>query len=198
MQLIFDNLLATFVFGAITLMIASTQVRSQRARVKAQGAYALRAQQVNFISILRRDMAGMICDEDNTATCPDFQVDSGDHTYTFHTRLGGANSSVHKVTYKRRQVSTIDDGTKLYQIQRYVDPSGTLDPSEREGGSMSTITSWSVTALNEDNGDPTAQGDIRKIKIRFETVSPFTDKGAKTRPWEATYEPTYLREDNTL
>lgn len=200
MQLIFDNLLATFVFGAIVLMVASTQARNQRVRVKAQGAYALRSQQLSFISTLRLDMAGMICDDSNLTKCPDFEEDSSDNTYTFHTRLGGSSSTatVYKVTYKRRQVGTLDDedNTKLYQIERYVDPSASL--SDPDGGSMSTITSWSIKALNGAGQPPSAKGDIRKIKIRFETVPPFTEEGTETRPWEATYEPVHLREDNTV
>lgn len=191
MQLIFDNLIAVIVFGMITLMLMTAYMRNQSVKVEAAGAYALRAQQVAFISILRRDIAGMICDEENLATCPDFEVDPVDHTYTFHTRLGGVNSTLHKVTYKRRTVGE-SDGEDRYQIQRYVDASGSLDPGDYDGGSMPTITNWSVRAVNEDGNTPTKKGDIRRIKVHFEAVPPYS-MDAQPHPWEATYRPMYLR-----
>ncbi len=212
MQLIFDNLTATLIATTIFLMLITVHSRNQQAQVQAAGFYALRNQQINFIETLRRDMAGMVCienDDGSTEKCPEFEEDSTYQTYAFHSRLGDAASPT-RVIYKRRKVDE-RDGVDLYQIQRYEDASGSLlstllgnlDPDDYDGGSMSTITSWTIEAQGPEGEkiDPSEGGplDIRQIYIRFETIPPFgTGDDMAPTPWEATYRPMYLRGSKTL
>lgn len=198
MQLIFDNLAATIITMTIFLMLVTVHHRNQQAQVRASGSYMLRKQQVDFVETLRRDMAGMICDEDNPAgTCPDLEEDSSDRTFTFYSRIGD-DETVRKVIYKRRKVGE-RGGTDLYQIQRYVDRSVSSDPSDFDGGSMPTITDWSIHARGPEGEKVENPADARQVHIRFETVSPIDNgEDLEPHPWEATYRPQYLRADKTL
>lgn len=198
MQLIFDNLAATIITMTIFLMLVTVHHRNQQAQVRASGSYMLRKQQVDFVETLRRDMAGMICDEDNPgSTCPDLEEDPTDRTFTFYSRLG-SDEDVHKMIYKRRKVGE-RDGTDLYQIQRYVDRSVSSDPDDYDGGSMPTITSWSIQARGPEAEEIEKRAEARQIHIRFETAPPIDDgEDLEPHPWEATYRPLYLRKDKTL
>ena len=199
MQLLFDNLAATIIAMTISLMLLTVHQRNQQAQVEAAGFYALRKQQIAFIETLRGDMAGMICDEEDPAnTCPDLKENASNQTYTFYSRLG-SNESIHKIIYKRRKVHELDDGTNLYQIQRYEDRPVSSDPDDHDGGSMPTVTSWTIHARGPEGETIAARAEAHQIDIRFETISPFADgEDLEPNPWEATYRPTYLREDKTL
>ena len=185
MQLLLDNLAATVLSATILLMLFGVTFRSQQAGVEAYTFEALRKQQVNFVETLRRDMLSLTWLED-------VEEDPANQMFTFYIRhpAQGVGDST-KVVYARQKVEE-RDGTDLYQIVRKTGPpGGTLAQS---GGSMPTLTAWSIRARNQQGGAIASASEAEQVQVQFEII-PFHEKKKPfdRRRWGATYRPKMLR-----
>ena len=185
MQLLLDNLAATAISAAIFLMLVGASLQSQQAEVEIYTFEVLRKQQVNFVETLRRDMLSLTWLED-------LEEDPADQTFTFYIRLPAQSvGDSTRVVYERQKVEE-RDGTDVYQIIRKAEPpGGTL---KQNGGSMPTITEWSIKARNQQGGAIASATEAEQVQVQFEVI-PFHGKKKpfERRRWGATYRPKMLR-----
>ncbi len=188
MQFLFDNIVATIVGATVLLMMVATHHRNQLASAEATSYYMLQQQVLDFTSSLQRDMQ-------NVSSAIDL-TEKTDSTFSFMAQVSPTDTTKRQVTYRRKKVETRyrkDTGNRdYYQIERLVAGNVT-------GGSIGTITAWSVQVLNEEGNAAGTVGDARQIRIALEAASPVdveTRDGVTIRDtrWQSTFRPRMLRD----
>lgn len=184
MQLIFDNIVAVMIAGVLFLILVAVNHRSQMAAVETSNYYALKQQELSFVEMLKRDMQ-------NVTDLQSITEDPMTLDFSFKARTDPADTTRKQVVY-RRVVKGLHDGTQLYQVQRFVE-------GMPDGGSMSTISKWTMVAQNEQGGQVSDIANARQIFIQFEAMNPFQEGETvdKSR-WEATFRPPLLQQANTI
>ena len=185
MQLILDNLTALLVTSTLLVILLVVHQRTQSVQVQETNYSALRKHQVNFVQTLQRDISGIYRLESTE--------EQADSTFAFWTRLADSPDTV-RVVYRRRKVGE-RAGLDLYQVLRYESTTGAMSfsASNHHGGSIPSLTDWSIAALNRDGNAPEGPEDARQVRVRFEALAPFDDGDELLRrPWEATYYPVML------
>ena len=198
MQFLFDNIVASIVGATVLLMRVATHHRNQLASAEATSYYMLQQQVLDFTSSLQRDMQNVSGAIDLTEK-PMSEEDEGyAGSFSFMAQISPTDTTKRMVTYRRKKVETRyrkDTGPRDYfQIERVVAGSVT-------GGSIGTITAWSVQVLNEEGNPATAVGDARQIRIALEAGSPVDVEvrdGVTVRDtrWQSTFRPRMLRDSS--
>ena len=185
MQLIYDNIVASMVGATVLLIMLSAHMRNQVASAEATAYYMLQQQVIDFTGVLQRDMQNLSSVVDVTET---------DNKFRFWAQTELADTTKKLVTYQREYrgtMPTADGDVAIYQIERLVN-------GVDAGGSIATISDWSIVALNEDEAEILAPGDAAGIRINLAALPPVTvgkNEGIimnGTR-WSATYRPQLLR-----
>ena len=186
MQLIFDNIVASMVGATVILMMMFVNHQSQLAATEAAGFYIMQQQVMDFTGTVKRDMQNV------SSVVTTVEADS---TFSFFAQVSPTDTTKKQVNYVRKYVGSrsVDGVTvPLYQIERWVD-------GAPAGGSIATITDWSIEALNGEGnsiGDP---ADAEQLEVSFRVVPPIDVPSVEgvsigdTR-WEATYRPRMLRD----
>lgn len=186
MQLIFDNIIASMVGGVVLLILVTVHHRNQLAAAEATGYYMLQQQVVDFTGTIQRDMQNM------SAAVDVVEVDSA---FRFMAQTDPADTTKRLVTYKRERRGMVEDSdgnlVDVYQIVRYVG-------SDVAGGSISTVSEWSVEGLNEDESPVAAAADVAAVRVTVHVLPPVlvepTDGLAmRGAHWQATFRPRMLR-----
>ncbi len=194
MQFLFDNIVATIVGAVILLMMVATHHRNQLASAEATSYYMLQQQVLDFTSILQRDMQNATSVQDLTEKTSTEESIAG--TFSFRAQVSPTDTTKRLVTYRRRLVETRyrkDKGNvSMYQIERLVDGNVT-------GGSISTLTDWTVEVLNEEGNPAGSVGDAKQVRISLEAATPVdvtVREGVTIRDtrWQATFRPRMLRD----
>ena len=186
MQLIFDNIVATMVGATVILMMMFTQHQTQVAATEAAGFYIMQQQTIDFTGTIQRDMQNL------SSVANTKMVDS---TFTFFSQVSATDTTKKQVTYLRKKAgSRVIDGTTvaLYQIERWID-------GAPAGGSIASITEFSIEALNGEGNSISDAADAEQIHVAFRVVPPIRVEVVDgltvgdTR-WETTYRPRMLRD----
>jgi hypothetical protein len=197
MQFLFDNIVATIVGATVLLMMIATHHRNQLASAEATSYYMLQQQVLDFTSSLQRDMqnvSGAIDLAEKAISEDGGYVGS----FSFMAQISPTDTTKRMVTYRRKKVETRyrkDTGSRDYfQIERVVAGNVT-------GGSIGTITAWSIQVLNEQGNPATTVGDARQIRIALEAGSPVDVEvrdGVTIRDtrWQSTFRPRMLRDSS--
>jgi hypothetical protein len=198
MQFLFDNIVASIVGATVLLMMVATHHSNQLASAEATSYYMLQQQVLDFTSSLQRDMQNVSGAIDLTEN----GISEGDEGYvgsfSFMAQISPTDTTKRMVTYRRKKVETRyrqDTGPRdFFQIERVV-------AGHVTGGSIATITAWSVQVLNEEGNPATAVGDARQIRIALEAASPLdveVQDGVTIRDtrWQSTFRPRMLRDSS--
>lgn len=189
MQLIFDNIVASMIGSVVLLILLSAHHRNQVSAAEASVYYMLQQQTMEFTGVIQRDMQ-------NLSSAIDVEETSNEFRFRAQTEL--ADTTKHVVTYRREDSGTIEnaDGELVssYRIVRLVDGVVT-------GGSPSTITNWSIVALNEDEAQVEYPADTRALRVGLTVLPPIDVKANVIGPamsgteWGATFRPRMLRSE---
>ncbi len=182
MKLIFDNLVAAMIGGTVFLILLSINHRDQLALIEANSNYAMRSQALDFVYMLERDMRNL-----SRVVTPTEE----DSTFTFYAQTSATDTTQQRVEYRRTKTGD-RDGVALFQILRFVN-------DVYAGGSLATITSWDIAALNEQGNAVLSGVDARQIYVRFEALplleAPVQDGiPVKDTRWETTFRPPLLQD----
>lgn len=189
MQLIFDNIVASMIGGIVLLILLSAHHRNQLSAAEASAYYMLQQQTMEFTGVIQRDMQNMSSAIDVTETGNEFR---------FRAQTDPTDTTKHLVTYRREDAGTKENSegemVSVYRISRLVDGVAT-------GGSPSTISDWTVVALNEDEAAVAFASDAAAVRVGLTVLPPIDVKAHATGPamsgtrWEATFRPRMLRDE---
>lgn len=186
MQLIFDNIVASMVGASVLLIMIGTHQRNQIAAAEATAHYMLRQQVIDFTDVIQRDMQNLSSVIDVAET---------DSAFRFMAQTDVADTTKREVKYEREYAGTAvdEDGVSVavYRIVRYVD-------GNVAGGSLSTLSEWAITALNEDEAAILLPGDAAAVRVQLAALPPVyvgknEGKNMQGTRWQATYRPHLLR-----
>ena len=189
MILSIDNLLAAIITTVVTLVLLSTQQRSQAASVERNQFYAARRAQVSFVELLERDLH-------NAYAFASVNGSGADSSFAFDAILDSAHTQRGRITYRLRRAGA--QGTvPVYRVERRVLVGGV----ERvEGWAIRGLTGWTIQAQSADGATVARGEDARQVRVHFESTSPLGVlrnetglAGVGTIHWEATYRPSILR-----
>ena len=196
MHFLFDNIVASIVGAVILLVMVATHHRNQLASIEATSYYMLQQQVLDFTSTIQRDMQ-------NLSSIQTLK-ESADTTETgyvgkfvFRAQTSPTDTTKRLITYRRKNAGVRQRkgqaNIKLYQVVRLVDGNMT-------GGSIATLTSWSIQGLNEAGNSASSLGDVKQIKVSMAAATPIevvTPDGVTIRDtrWESTFRPRMLRDD---
>lgn len=186
MQLIFDNIIASMIGGVVLLILVTTHHRNQLAAAEASGYYMLQQQVMDFTGTIQRDLQNMSAAVDVVEVDDEFQ---------FMAQVDAADTTKKLVTYRRESRGQLEDSdgnlVDVYQIVRLVNGSVA-------GGSISSISEWSVEGLNLDESAVADPADVAAVRIAMHVLPPVlvepTDGLAmRGTRWQATFRPRLLR-----
>lgn len=186
MQLIYDNIVASMVGAAVLMIMVGTHQRNQISAAEATAHYMLRQQVIDFTDVLQRDMQ-------NLSSVID--VEETDNEFRFRAQTEVADTTKRLVTYERQSAGTLPDEegnqVAVYRIVRYVD-------GQVAGGSLSSISEWSIVALNEDESTILSPADAAAVRVTIAALPPIRigkNEGLAMQGtrWQATYRPHQLR-----
>ncbi len=194
MQFLFDNIVASIVGAVILLMMVATHHRNQLASAEATSYYMLQQQVLDFTSTIQRDMQ-------NVSSVQNLSEDTtGAYGYagafSFRAQTSPTDTTKRLVTYRRKQVGTRyrkGEGTlTFFQIERIVEGAMT-------GGSIATITDWTIEVLNEEGNPAGTVGDAKQVRVGLAAATPVdvdAREGIAIRDtrWQATFRPRMLRD----
>ena len=170
MQLILDKLAASIVTAVVFLTLFGLQTRVQGDTVGETVSYMAKTQTLHFAELLERDLsnAGYMTAPGQQAILQysNSTIDSVTITDMIEFIGMGSNGSQAGIRYVATNVdSTFIDGKVVpaFEVQRFENLGGGWEIS---GGSMSTLTDFDVSLLDENNNGSTVD-TARKIRIRL-------------------------------
>lgn len=183
MQIILDHLSAQIITAGLLLSLVAITASGQRSMYEANSFYALRKQQINFVSFLKRDLQ-------NVTQVESVTEDPYTLTFTFYARTDSADAAPRQVTYRR--VAVPSGETTFYQIERLVD-------GQPAGGSMSTLTYWDIRALNAEGDSVSTAANARMLLVEFEAENPYSNAEEPERArWKAEFRPPLIQQTENL
>lgn len=182
MYFVLDNLMATIIGGTVIFILLGLQTQMQDAAVDQIGMHMAKNQTLAFADWIQQDFGNIGAGLVGEASIQEVTAHSGDTeqtgTFRFQRTTSAIDDTVINVTYTLTATDTLridGDVIPVYQVQRSVG-------GVNSGGSAPSLTSFSITLLDE-GGQPTPlTTQARQAQIRFSMAFPFAS------------EETYIRE----
>ena len=200
MQFLLDNILASIVAASIFMILVTVNHRAGQATAETASYYALKKQEYNFIEFMKHDFQNVR----EVKTPNGVQIwNAQDSTFAFVGEVKDSPSSSRRIAEVQYRYEFVEKrkGVDLFQVERWVNSSGTSGAMEPAGKSMPTLTSWKIQTLNKDKQpviDPANIDQAAAIQVHFEAASPILQEElGQTLPrtrWKTTFWPRYLQE----
>lgn len=170
MQFILDKLAASIVTAVVFLALFGLQTRIQGDAAGETVSYMAKKQTLSFAEVLERDFAnaGFMTAPGQQAILRYSNSTIGDVTYTDEIEFIGQGSTGAQAGIRyvvTQSDSTYIDGAVVptFQVTRFENTGGGWVSA---GGSMSTLTDFDVSILDENNNGTTVN-TARKIRVRL-------------------------------
>lgn len=201
MQLIWDNLVAIIVGGAVLLMMATMTLRNVEPKAESFHYYDMRVHMNTLTETIRQDFVNIGAGTDSGEQmlfAPVAISDSITSSFRFRATLGLDESAVpENLKYELTEVAggcAMADGATVscYRLARFLCDAG-YGSCEASGTSTPSITMFAVKLL-DDQGNPTIDPtEARGVRVRLAAVPP--DGRSAVVPqvrWESSFRPVNL------